>query len=62
MSIHIYLKCKYTYENAGFGILYVDNFKILKIFVKISKFSIIFTEKRHRNDVSRGQNRYMTLP
>ena len=41
MSIHMYLKCKYTYENAGFGILCIDNFKILKIYM-------IFTEKRHR--------------
>ena len=67
----MYLKCKYTYENAGFGILCVDNFKILKIFIKLSKFSMIFKEKRHRRqpptpqrpyDVSRGQNRYVTLP
>ena len=26
MSIHIYLKCKYTYENAGFCILCMGNF------------------------------------
>ena len=47
MSIHTYLKCKYAYENAGFCILCVDNFKILKIFIKLSKFSMTFTEKRH---------------
>ena len=74
MSIQIYLKYKYTYENAGFCILSIDDFKILKIFNKLSKFSTIFTEKRHRHqpppprpptsiyDVSRGQNRYVTLP
>ena len=32
MSIHIYLKYKYTYKNAGFCILCIDDFKILKIF------------------------------
>ena len=31
-SIQIYLKYKYTYENAGFCILCIDDFKILKIF------------------------------
>ena len=30
MSIHIYLKCKYTYENAGICTLCIDDFKILK--------------------------------
>ena len=48
MSISIYLKCKYTYENAGFCILCIDDMKILKIFVKLSKFSTVFTEIRHR--------------
>ena len=48
MSIYMYFKCKYTYENAGLGILCADNFKILKIFIKLSKFSMIFTEKHHR--------------
>ena len=52
MSISIYLKCKYTYENAGFCILCIDDIKILKIFVKLSKFSTIFTEKRHRRQPS----------
>ena len=42
MRIHIYFKCKYTYENAGFCILCIDDFKILKIFVKLSKFCTIF--------------------
>ena len=61
MSIQIYLKYKYTYH---------DDFKILKFFNKLSKFFPIF----HRGtsqvqplpqrlyDVSRGQNRYVTLP
>ena len=72
MSIEIYLKCKYTYENAGFCILCMNDFKISKIFIKLSKFSTIFYEKRHRRqpppptpqrpyDVSRGENRYVTL-
>ena len=42
MSIKIYLIYKYTYENAGFCILCIDDFKILKIFNKLSKFSTIF--------------------
>ena len=32
ISMEIYLKCKYTYENAGFCILCIDDFKIIKIF------------------------------
>ena len=42
MSIEIYLKCKYTYENAGFCKLCIDDFKILKFFIKLLKFSTIF--------------------
>ena len=42
MSIQKYLKYKYTYENAGFCILCMDDFKVLKIFIKLSKFSTIF--------------------
>ena len=42
MSIQKYLKYKYTDENAGFCILCIDDFKILKIFNKLSKFSTIF--------------------
>ena len=42
MSIQIYLKYKYTYEIGEFCILCVDDFKILKIFNKLSKFSTIF--------------------
>ena len=38
----VYWKCKYTYENAGFCILCIDDFKILKMFIKLSKFSTIF--------------------
>ena len=67
--IQIYLNYKYTYENAEFCI---DDFKILKLFNKLSKFSTIFhrgTSKvpplptsQRPYDVSRGQNRYVTLP
>ena len=72
MSIQIYLKYKYTYKNAGFCILCIDDFKILKISNKLSKFSIIFHREmaqapphpapQRPYDVSREQNRYVTLP
>ena len=71
ISIQIYFKYKYTYENAGVCILCIDEFKILQFSNRLSKFSMIFIEKRHRcqpptpqrpYDVSRGQNRYVTLP
>ena len=39
ISIQIYLKYKYPSENAGFCILCIDDFRILKIFNKLSKFS-----------------------
>ena len=42
LSIHIYLKCKYTHKNAGFCILCTDDLKILLIFIKLPKFSPIF--------------------
>ena len=42
MSVHIYWKFKYTYKNAGLCILCIDDFKILKMFIKLSKFSTIF--------------------
>ena len=63
VGIEIYLKCKYTYENVGFCIL----FKILNVFIKLSKFSTIFHQEtsqapKRPYDVSRGQNRYVTLP
>ena len=60
MSVQMYLKYKYTYENAGFCILCIDNFKILKFLNKLLKFSMIFTQRPC--DVSCGQNRYVTLP
>ena len=71
MSIHIYLKYKYTYKNAGFCIFCTEDFKILKFLANYRIFLRFFTEKRHRRqtptpqrpyDVSRGQNRYVTLP
>ena len=31
MSIEIYLRYKYTYKNAGFCVLCIDDFKMLKI-------------------------------
>ena len=45
MSIQLYLKCKYTYENAGFCILCTDDFKTLKIFNKLPNFSTIFHQE-----------------
>ena len=48
MSIQIYFKYKYTYENAGFCILCIDEFKILKFSNRLSNFSMIFAKKRHR--------------
>ena len=42
MSMQIYLKYKLTHENAGFCILGIDDFKILKIFNQLSKYSTIF--------------------
>ena len=45
MSIKIYLKYKYTYKNTGFCILCIDDFKILKFFNKLSKFSTNFYRK-----------------
>ena len=75
MSIQIHLKYKCTYKNAGFCILCTDEFKILKFSNRLSKFSMMFTKKRHRHqpspprtpqrsydDISHGQNRYVTLP
>ena len=47
VSIQIYLKYKYTYENAGFCVRCIDDFKISKKFYKLSKFFTFFTEKRH---------------
>ena len=55
-----------------FCLLCINDFKILKIFIKLSKYSAIFHRERHRHDpppphpqrpydVSRGQNRYVTL-
>ena len=48
VSIQIYLKYKYTYENAGFCLPCIDDFKISKKIYKLSKFFTFFTEKRHR--------------
>ena len=51
-----------------FCILCIDDFKILKIFIKLSKFSTIFHRETSQAppqrpyDVSRRQNRYVTLP
>ena len=42
MSRKVYLKYKYTYENAGFCILWENDFKISKILNELSKFSTIF--------------------
>ena len=48
MSIQIHFKYKYTYENVGFCILCIDEFKILKFSNRLLKFFTIFAEKRHR--------------
>ena len=63
----MYLKCKCTYENAGFGILCVHNFEILEMFIKLSNFFHDFHRETSQaptppppqrpNDVSRGHNR-----
>ena len=45
MSMEIYLKCKYTHENAGFCILCIDDFKIIKIFYQaIEIFHVFYRE------------------
>ena len=72
MSVQIYFKYKYTYENARFCILCIDEFKILKFSNTLSKFSMISSRNvtganppptpQRPYDVSRGQNRYVTLP
>ena len=46
ISIKIYLKYKYTNENAEFCALCIDNFKMLKIFNKLLKFPAIFQRER----------------
>ena len=51
MSIQIYLKYKYTNENAVFCILCIDDFKILKIFQNCRNSPRFFTEKRHRRQL-----------
>ena len=72
MSIQIYLKYKYTCENAGFCILCIDDFKILKIF-NYRNFLYDFSPRTSQAPpppphpqrpyvVSRGQNRYVTPP
>ena len=38
-TINLYLKCKHTYENAGFCILCIDDFKMIKIFQDYRDFS-----------------------
>ena len=74
MSIQIHLKYKYTYENAGFCILCMDDFKNTKIFEQTIEIFHDFHRGRSQAptnpppppqrpyDVSRGQNRYVTLP
>ena len=58
MSIQIYYKYKYTYANAGFCIPCIDEFKILKFSNRLSKISMIFTEKRHRRQPLSPQRPY----
>ena len=61
MSIEIYLKCKYTFENAGFCILCIDDFNILKIFIKLSKFSTIFPPRNVTGANPHHPNVHMTF-
>ena len=53
MSTQIYLKYKYTNENAIFCILCIDDFKILKIFQNCRNSPRFFTEKRHKRQLPR---------
>ena len=68
MRIQIYLKYRFTYENAEFCILGLDDFKILKILNKLSTPRKVTGANpppptlQRPYDVSRGQNRYVTLP
>ena len=74
VSIKIYLKYKYTYENAGFCVLCTDDLiQNIKKFEQIIEIFHVFHRETSQAqlppptpqrpyDVSRGQNRYMTLP
>ena len=61
MSVHIYLKSKYTYENPGFCILCIDDFKILKIFNKLSKSSTIFHRETSQELTPLRRNAHITF-
>ena len=72
MSTQIYFKYKYTYKNAGFCILCIDEFKYQNFRTDYRNF-LIFIEKvtgansphptpQRPCDVSSRQNRYATLP
>ena len=61
MSIKIYLKYKYTYENAGFCVLCIDDFKMLKTFNKLSKFSAIFHRETSQATTPHPPNDHMTF-
>ena len=59
---NIYLKYKYTHENAGFlYIICIDDFKILKILNKSSKFSTIFHRETSQAPTPPPLNVHMTF-
>ena len=65
MSIHIYWKCKYTYENAGFCIPCVDDLSNYRNFPRFFTENVTGSNPPpppRPYDVSRGQNRHVTLP
>ena len=54
MSIQIHLKCKYTYENARFCILFIDDFEMFRDFLPRNVTGAYPPSKR-LSDVFRGQ-------
>ena len=60
MSTQISLKYRYTYENAEFCTLCIDDYKILQIFDRLStKFFTI--SHRETSQVPTPQRPYMTI-
>ena len=59
MSIKIYLK--YNNQNVGFCILCIDDFKIVKILNKLSKFSTIFCRETSQAPTPPPNNVHMTF-
>ena len=61
MSIQVYLKYKYSYGNAEFCILCIDDSKILKLLNKVLKFSTIFPRETSQAPTPPPPNVYMTF-